>query len=555
MDGLTGLLYSQIGYDAEEAKRIIVRSTDERFLTHSAVLALRRPDGSEAVRAPLAPWGGLWGSHWWVAELGDFAEAGTYSVHVLDGGQERLAGEGLTVGPRTLWAQTARLGAIDMLERRGRLAKAKVGWQDAGAMWQEANSHASMLVGLCDVLRLAGERLSDDDRRRVERQVISGGDYLARCQDKAAELGLGDGPISHDLLGHEQVILASDAAKAALAWAQAALALSDAHADKRSEYIDRSERAQRWLATDARPVGDRGFHAHAHGLPEGFVVPDDQFLTHDLLTMMWAACELARAGRPAWKDRAVELAGQILRRQVPRGSAEDGLFGHFYSFQAGPVTDKAWSHNLEGSFGADVGGTFPFYLVGLIEMLRDWPDHPHAPQWQQALKDFAYGFFLPACRRSPFGIIPMGTFGAEGLLWFSGLWHGMNAVYGLSAAQALELERHFSDGAFREIAIGNLQWIAGLNAGITASSLFAAHMFSMDVPDGVALPASMMVGVGRRWAGNWMNIRGSICNGFSTGDQFRFDVPPRRETDGPHAFTDEDWIPHTAGWLSGIVRL
>jgi len=52
-----------------------------------------------------------------------------------------------------------------------------------------------------------------------------------------------------------------------------------------------------------------------------------------------------------------------------------------------------------------------------------------------------------------------------------------------------------------------------------------------------------------------MNIRGSICNGFSTGEQFRFDVAATRANDGPFTFTDEDWVTHAGDWLSAMARL
>jgi len=46
-----------------------------------------------------------------------------------------------------------------------------------------------------------------------------------------------------------------------------------------------------------------------------------------------------------------------------------------------------------------------------------------------------------------------------------------------------------------------------------------------------------------------------ICNGFSTGEQFRDDLEPTRENDGPYSLTDEDWMPHSAGWMTGLSRL
>jgi hypothetical protein len=65
----------------------------------------------------------------------------------------------------------------------------------------------------------------------------------------------------------------------------------------------------------------------------------------------------------------------------------------------------------------------------------------------------------------------------------------------------------------------------------------------------------MICGIGTRTAGSWLNLPGAICNGFATGDQFQWDTPPIRAADGPHSFTDEDWITHAGAWLSAISRL
>lgn len=76
-----------------------------------------------------------------------------------------------------------------------------------------------------------------------------------------------------------------------------------------------------------------------------------------------------------------------------------------------------------------------------------------------------------------------------------------------------------------------------------------------EIPVGSALPASMICHIGKRWAGTWFQTRGVICNGFSTGEQLKYDMEPKKENDGPFSFTDEDWIPHSAAWLTGLMRL
>lgn len=65
----------------------------------------------------------------------------------------------------------------------------------------------------------------------------------------------------------------------------------------------------------------------------------------------------------------------------------------------------------------------------------------------------------------------------------------------------------------------------------------------------------MICDIGKRTAGTWFNTRGVICNGFSVGEQFKMLIPPTIENDGPFSLTDEDWIPHSAGFITGLLHL
>lgn len=70
-----------------------------------------------------------------------------------------------------------------------------------------------------------------------------------------------------------------------------------------------------------------------------------------------------------------------------------------------------------------------------------------------------------------------------------------------------------------------------------------------------AISYSQIWGVGNRYAGGWNDIVGTICNGFDVNPQFQFRVPPAAAYDSPKLFTDEDWIPHAAGWISALARM
>ena len=552
---MTGLLYSQVGYDLGSPMRAVARGPKGALDSESATFAVfSAGENAPIIEGPVRLWGELWGSAWHEMDFSGLTEAGDYVLVVRDPRGERFRSRPFRVEENLLWNRTWFLAAIDQAERRQRLAKQNVGWYDAGAEWQEADSHVALLVGLTDALEYARHAIPASELLRLEAQVLNGCDYLARLQDRAESLPNGAGAVVHQIWKYDELILPGDVSKAALAWAKAARTLSAAHTTKKSEYLQRAQRALAWLET-AQPPGGKGFSFINNGAPPNKPAPDE-WMTRDLLMQLWTMLEITRAGAADYQADCVRLAARIAARQIRREQPEGPYYGHFRTFDSAGYTEKAWTHNGDGGIlGADMGGHFPHYVLPLLQMREVWPDHPQAAEWERTVRDFAYGYFLPACRANPFGILPLGWFTGQGLLWFAGLWHGMNAAYALAAALGLEFARFFGDASFRDIAVGNLQWIAGLNAGVTQESLFASHMYSRDIPEGVALPCSMIMGIGTEQAGNWMQIRGSICNGFSVGDQFRFDVAATAENDGPFAFTDEDWISHVGGWLSAISRL
>lgn len=547
-----GVLWSQIGYDFREPVRVLVRGnadTLERIGATFQVFA-----GGAAVGAcDTTYWGDIWGSHWWVADLSNrITETGLYSVVISDSaGAERFRTGVFEVAPDLLWRETHRFVGVEQAERRRRVARDNVGWFDAGMEWQEANSHAAYIGGFCDVLEFAGDRLDAGESARIETQIVNGADYLCLLQDKAAALPGGGGGVVHQAWKFDTIILPADVGKAAWAWARTARCLPPAHMAKSADYRARAVRAMAYLRDVAKPLGADGFAPVNHGVADDFVVPEE-YMTRDLMMQMGAAFELAELGEPGFRDEAAEIAAQILKRQIGGQEPRDGLYGHFRNFEGADYSEKSWTHNMTG---ADCGGFFPHYVLPLLRMRETWRDHSDAGIWEQAVRDFAYGYFLPACSANPFLLLPLGQFENEGLLWFAGSWHGMNAAYGYAAVLAREFARFFDDAAFLPVATGNLQWIAGLNAGLNTEAVFGCHLSTpSDTEPGRAKPVSMINGIGASYAGCWLNIKGAITNGFSAGNQFRFDVAATRANDAPSSFTDEDWITHSAAWLSATAR-
>lgn len=537
-----GLLFSQIGYDAGDPVRLVLRGP-KNTLPDEWALRL-----SEQSVIPLIHWGEIWGSHWWVASAP--STPGTYEATLpLRSDEYRAA---WTAAPDHLFDTTWEAVSIAQAERRQRFAEkhegAPLGWFDAGMHWQEANAHTEYLHGLADLLALRRDQLDAEQTRRLIVQLCNGADYLARLQNIATERNLANGGLVHQSFKIDHLVLASDAAKAAAAFAHVADVLPPHEAGRATDYRRRASLALHWFLEKPRHDG-LPFCALPHGA-EASERPPAEFSTHDLADCVDAALRLE-------DPRLFFLVDQWLLRQISQADAGDGPHGHFKLFDTKPWLEKTWTHGFDPQgYGFNLGQTHGHNLGVLVRLLQRFPEHPDHPRWAQSLRNYAYGYFLPACQANPFLLMPLGWVPGEGFIHFASLWHGANATYGHAAALALDLADWFQDPAFRDIATGNLQWIAGLNAGLTRDAILpSSHLWHADIPDGAAQPASMICGIGTRTAGSWLNLRGAICNGFATGDQFQWDTPPTRAVDGPHSFTDEDWITHAGAWLSAISRL
>lgn len=474
-DGVSGLLFSQIGYELGLPVRIIVRLPKKALLRGQTTCKLIPSLQEKSYQTDLKYWGEIWGSHWWIADFRAINETGEWNIEVIDGKECVYNDSGLRVGKNILWNETFEYASVDMLERRRHFTGVGAGWQDAGTLWVESPAQSAMIISLEELLEKKKEVFDSVFLERIYTQITVGCEYLVMTQAKAEELGFPKGAMSHDIKGHEKDILPHDAMKAVVALAKAVQLLPEEFADKKQKYSETATKAFQWLVTSAK--------------------------------------------EPSWCHGIVP--------------SEKGV-----------------------EFGADMGGIYPNYLMPLIDLLELWPNHDDAPKWKECLHSFAYHYLIPACEQNPFNLAPQGIFGDEGAIWFCGTFHGTNAIYGYTAALALELSTLFNEPKLKEIAYANLQWLAGLNGGITKENLKqGCVVFSTDVPEGAALPASMVCGVGNRWAGTWFQTRGVICNGFSTGEQFKYDTEPKKVNDGPFSLTDEDWIPHSAGWLTGLMRL
>lgn len=564
---VNGFLYSQIGYDLGMPMRAIIRGGTKEAVPAGSTFVVRRTDAqsdrtdsSAAHRGSVNYWGETWNSHWWVIDFSEIAVSGSYEIAVESPSGEQLQlSEPIEIGSQLLWDQTVVPVAVEQMEERHRRARNGIGWKDCGAEWREANSHATTIIALCQLSEMGSQWLDRELLFRIYDQIVHGCSYLAILQDAGEQTGAPSGAVVHEIPNHMDII-PGDSAQAAVAFAYAARLLADTRPDEAQEYSRRAIAAADYLLVEAEPHNADGFSALNHGAPEDFQVPRE-FMTRDLAMLMWGCVQLYVGGHVTYKRHAVRLARQIMERQVPIDQAEGGtrgdprLWGHFYTFDSATVTEKANTHH---HFGHDTGATWPHYIAPLAEMSRWFNDHPDRVRWHQCLKQFAEGYLIPACRANPFYILPVGYFDGQGLMSFAGPWHGFNTSLALAAplaASCINVVDEAHRNELRQIMTGALQWMAGLNAGITERSSEGCMAWKPEIGPGVAVPYSQISGVGRRSVGNWTGIRGTIPNGFCVNRQFQLEVEPSKEVDEPLRFTDEDWIPHAAGYLIALATV
>ncbi len=563
-----GLLYSQIGYDIGDPMRAIIRGPSRSHVSDGSTFAVRRAtNGNEegrpaemVVSGDVRYWGETWNSHWWVIDFSGVDEPGEYLIEVAGkDGAIQYTSEGVHLGHFLLWEQTLLPVALEQMEERHRLARNGIGWRDCGAEWREANSHATMVIALCRVADSGASWLDRETTDRLLEQVVYGCDYLSILQDAGRQTGAPSGAVIHEIPNHMDII-PGDTAQSAVAFAYAARMLADIRPEQARELSGRAIAAMNYLLLEARPHRPDGFSHLNHGTPEEFVVPDE-FMTRDLCMMLWGCVELYVGGHVRFKGHAFRLAREVMARQISESDAEGGtngdpvLWGHFRTFESEQVSEKSNTHH---HFGHDTGATWPHYIAPLADLCRWFPDHPDLPRWRECMRRFTEGYFIPACEANPFGILPIGYFDGVGLMSFCGPWHGFNTTISLAGSLARALEGSVSatsSESLRQIMTASLQWICGLHAGITQRSFEGSSAWKEEIPEDRAVPYSQISGIGRRSTGNWTGIRGTIPNGFCVNPQFQLVVPPSKEADEPLRYTDEDWIPHSAGYLLGLVAL
>ncbi|MCL2664882.1 MAG: hypothetical protein FWE82_04650 [Defluviitaleaceae bacterium] len=547
---ISGLLYSQIGYDLHDPKRAVVRESEKKYgkLTFEILeyKTLKPVYNSEA-----ECWGEKWGSFWWVLDFTELNVKGEYIIKVYEASVLIYQSEAIEIAEWLLWNKTVPMVLYTQFEERKRLARNGNGWRDCGTEWREVSSICGGIIGLADMIELASPLFDTEETAFVMEQLKTGCEYLCLCQERAADLGYPAGCVTHEFPGYMNII-PGDTLASIVSWSKTARLIYEHDREASNKFLSCAESAYQFILNGCKPHCADGFSSINHGAQEGFIKPDE-FMTRDLFFKLWGAYELYLAGKRQYKDDIFKFADEAVARQIPKEKSEGGLYGHFYTF--GAEYNLSEKSNVHHHVGHDTGGIYPHYIVPLMHICGHFYQHENVSKWRGCVENFAYGYLLPACEANPFRLLPVGYFEGHGLLWFCGPWHGINATYGYAATLALNLEGFCNDMRFRDIAVSQLQWIAGLNSGNTKKSFDGCVLWSEDIPDGTAVPMSQIDGVGRRYVKSWSGIPGSIDNGFSANIQFTHGTPNSVENDVPVYYCDEDWVPHSGGWLGALGNL
>lgn len=545
--GTINFHYSKIGYEIGQKKVALLSGDGE--VTPVKFSVIRAVHGQEIrymYHGDISCYGEKWNKTWYVVDFTEFETCGTFALEVELSDGTKVQNEAMhpiDIGDNILWNRTWHCVSLEQLDaRRDSSYQPEGGWRDCGSPLQEASSHLIMIDSLCDLYECS--LTPDSYYEKIYKHLIRGCDYVCKCQDKAVELGFGEGAVVHEI--RENLAVSSgNCARVAVVFSRVSQILKDAYPEEAAMYLDRAIKAFQFISNHGPIVymDDTGALQETHGAPKGFTTAPEEFMTRDLLSLCEAAMNFGDLGMVEYYPMAHDYAAHIYSRQVAKDQAEDGLYGHFYTFDSYEFTEKANLHCGAWNFpykNYNQGAHMPFWILPLIRLANREKGTELGNQYDEMIRNFAYNFLLPATKANPFGIIPAGYYIDKGLLFFSGWYHGHNKIYGFAAKLGMSLYEYLGDEEFKHMATDNIQWIAGLNPGVEEN--------------GSIVSKSFIGGIGSIYHEDWNRLRGTIINGFDANNQFSIH-PVVKELDLPSHMDDEGGIHHCSGFVSGISSI
>ena len=568
------LLYSQLGYYAQGEKQAFLRApaADAPDALAGAAFALRDKDGQAAYTGALQAWGERWRSRWWVADFSAFTQRGEYTLDTPAGTSAPFY-----IGEDALSAQGLRTVALEQLEERRQ--RGVPGWRDCGSEIRELSSMVITVLALADLWD--NPALLPYDRDRLLAELRHGVEAILASQEHWPDDPERDGRFNHDAFrmtnyGTTDYHNWHDTAYALTALARVLPVLREtdpvlaraclcaaerayANALRRpyhleSDFGQRSHPEIDYTQDDFAPMV-HDIAGKLYGKPEGWRIPTT-LRTKEKLVFAHACCLLyEETGHPQYLDTAIAYADSACARQCRHRDdiARDGE-GFFYEFED---DDEAFVVEFAHNHKFLMGNIEPVNLQALMKLARLLPDAPQVSTWLHTLHAYAHRYVKRTAALTPLSIYPQSVYShpAHGGVHFFGMVvHGFTCLYGMIACNLFALSDFLQDEELARLGERNLLFAVGRNPGFP--NAYDATAWTCK---------SLIKGVGSNAFGGHHGLshvpHGSAMNGFAIS-QFDASLKLGDLPDEPMGilkpdntyFFNEDYLPHSHGYVRGVAR-
>lgn len=562
------ILDTQIGFQPNAKKQVVLRSAVQNPTPNPAgttFQVIRVENAEEVFAGTVEYWGAKWGSYWWTLDFTDLTDKGEYYVTI---GEDRNSNN-FKIDDQVLIEESLVPVAIDQLDDR--LKNGVGGWRDCGSEIREVSSHVVTIHGLVDVYEKAYDSLSSAKQQELIDKIIWGSDYIVSSQDTTSDPRT-NGRFNHDIARQTPYNTSNyynwhDMAYCITGLVRAYEVIKDHNPSKATTYLNSAKKA--YDCATYRPYHLQsefngvvaadynymlGYARPQWNKPSSWVIPTT-LRTKDKLAFLWGCTLLYKAtGDAKYKDSAISYAESVMERQfVDYENPIEGAYGNFYEYEG---DNEAFMIEFGQNHRWLMGNIEPTNLRGFMDLAELFPEDNRVAQWYNTVKIFGENYVKTTAELNPFGIYPSAVYpGAGDITFFKGMLHGGTGLYGQIAKNQLEIADFLEDESYQQYASNNVQFVAGLNPGLpnqynatrwTAKTLlknigtnsFNGQGSKIDPPDG------------------------SGMNGFSAFGQFQMPYPNTGidqpagilKPDGSIYF-NEDYLPHSHGYVSGITTL
>jgi hypothetical protein len=591
MSNFVSILESQVGYHNQDVKKVYLRSIYEKPFNNPTgkTFEVKTKDGEVVHTGKVEYWGEKWLTYWWALDFSDFKDDGQYYVQIKG---EDVKSTVFNIGDDVLTnSEGVDLVAIAMDQLDERRKPNVPGWNDCGSQIRELSSHVVTVHALIDMYenKKLYDSLSEADKGRVIDNIIYGTDYIEYSQEHSEDL-LYNGRFNHDA-GRQTNYGTTDYHN----WhgtAYAITALTRAH-DLMKE-LNKDELAKKYLESSKLAFENAVYRQYnldsdfaGRTDNNGNMLPDEKtgkiddfkedvfnlarvtydksndweipesLKTKDKLTFLWGCTLLYNSTKEqAYLDMAIKYADSAAERQFTDWENPiEGVYGNFYAFENDDETFLLeWNQNHK----FHMGNIEPTNVKGFINLLNILPQHEKAAKWYNVIKTYGDNYVKKTAEMSPFEIYPLTIYSDSvhgGVKYFQVLNHGAAGLYGQIAKNFMEIGDFLNDSYYQQLANQNIEFVAGLNPGIPNAykeTKWAAQ--------------SLIKGLGvESFPGHGSQTTpplGSGMNGFSANGQFK-PLPLSSTTDAPKGILkpngkfwfNEDYLPHSHGYVSGVAKL